>query len=89
MAFVYLLRCGDGTLYCGWTNDLAARLAAHSGGIGAKYTRGRLPVEIAAAWEVGDRGTAMSLEHRIKRLDRPAKERLVAGEALANAVRRA
>ena len=46
-AYVYILRCADGTLYCGWTNDLAARLDAHNSGKGAKYTRGRGPVELA------------------------------------------
>src|SRR3954452_21585513 len=47
MAFVYLLRCGDGTLYCGWTTDLGARVAAHGSGRGARYTRGRGPVALA------------------------------------------
>ena len=45
-AYTYLLRCADGTLYCGWTNDLAARLAAHNSGKGAKYTRARRPVRL-------------------------------------------
>lgn len=87
MAFVYLLRCADGSLYCGWTNDLAARLAAHSGGTGAKYTRGRLPVAFAAAWEAADRGAAQRLEHRVKALTRREKEALVAGAALEGGVR--
>lgn len=89
MAFVYLLRCADATLYCGWTNDLERRLAAHSAGTGARYTRGRLPVTIAAAWEVEDRGAALRLEHRIKALPRAAKDELIAGGALEGAVRRA
>lgn len=46
-AYTYILRCADGTLYCGWTNDLTARLAAHNSGRGAKYTRGRGPVQLA------------------------------------------
>ena len=45
MNYVYLLRCADGTLYCGWTTDLAARVKTHNSGKGAKYTRSRLPVE--------------------------------------------
>ena len=45
MNYVYLLRCGDGMLYCGWTTDLAARIRAHNSGKGAKYTRSRLPAE--------------------------------------------
>jgi putative endonuclease len=44
MPYVYILRCADGTLYTGWTTDLAARLAEHNAGHGARYTRGRLPV---------------------------------------------
>jgi putative endonuclease len=90
VAFVYLLRCRDGSLYCGWTIDLEQRLAAHSSGRGGRYTRSRLPVALAAAWETPDRTTARSLEARIKRRKRPAKERLLAGEALPDgAVRRA
>jgi len=87
MAFVYLLRCGDGTLYCGWTNDLAARLAAHSAGTGARYTRGRRPVTIAAAWQAPDRSAAMRLEAAVKRLTRQKKEELVAGAPLSGASR--
>ena len=87
MAFVYLLRCGDGTLYCGWTTDLDRRLAAHAGGRGARYTRPRLPVEMVAAWSAPDRSAAQRLECRIKALTRPEKERLVAGAPLEGAVR--
>ena len=47
MNYTYLLRCADGTLYCGWTNHLAARVAAHNAGKGAKYTRTRRPVVLA------------------------------------------
>jgi predicted GIY-YIG superfamily endonuclease len=85
MAFVYLLRCADGTLYCGWTTDLQRRLAAHAAGRGARYTRGRAPLAIAAAWEAGDRGTAQRLEAQVKGLTRAEKERLVAGAPLAGA----
>jgi len=87
VAYVYLLRCGDGSLYCGWTTDLDRRLAAHAAGRGARYTRSRLPVSLAGAWEVADRRSARSLEARVKALGRPAKERLLAGEALSGAVR--
>jgi putative endonuclease len=87
VAFVYLVRCGDDSLYCGWTLDLAARVAAHDAGRGARYTRGRRPVTLAAAWETPDRSSAMRLEARVKRLPRGAKERLVAGAALAGARR--
>jgi putative endonuclease len=81
-AFVYLLRCRDGSLYCGWTIDLETRLAAHSAGRGARYTRSRLPVELAAAWSTEDRSTARRLEAHIKRRPRPEKEELLAGAAL-------
>jgi putative endonuclease len=87
VAFVYLLRCRDGSLYCGWTVDLERRVAAHGDGTGARYTRSRRPVELAAAWTTADHGTARSLEARVKRLPRPAKEALVAGAALEGATR--
>jgi putative endonuclease len=87
MAFIYLLRCRDDSLYCGWTVDLDRRLRAHEGGTGARYTRSRLPVALAAAWETPDQGTARSLEYRVKRMQRPAKEELVAGAPLAGATR--
>lgn len=87
MSFVYLLRCADDTLYCGWTVDLDRRLAAHTAGTGARYTRGRRPVAIAAAWEVADRSSAQRLELRIKGMPRPDKERLVAGAPLDGAQR--
>lgn len=72
-AWVYLLRCGDGTLYCGWTNDLDGRLRAHAAGKGAKYTRGRLPVELVWSAPQQDRSAAMREERRIKRLSRSRK----------------
>lgn len=72
-AWVYLLRCGDGSLYCGWTVDLDARVAAHAAGRGAKYTRGRLPVELVWSAPQEDRSAALREEHRIKRLPRAAK----------------
>jgi putative endonuclease len=87
MAYVYLLRCADGSLYCGWTVDLDARVAAHREGRGARYTRSRGPVALAAAWETPDKTTARSLEGKIKRLQRPAKDALVAGGSLPGAVR--
>ena len=70
---VYLLRCADGTLYCGWTVDLERRLAAHSAGKGARYTRSRLPVELAAAWAMESASAARREEARIKALPRRAK----------------
>ena len=79
-ARVYLLRCADGSLYCGWTNDLDRRLAAHQAGTASRYTRSRLPVELAWSRTVGSRSEAMREEARIKRLPREAKVALVRGE---------
>jgi putative endonuclease len=77
MPHVYLLRCADGSLYCGWTMDVERRLAAHSAGTASRYTRSRLPVELAAVIPVADRSAALREEARIKRLPRAAKLRLV------------
>lgn len=77
-AWVYLLACRDGSLYCGWTTDLDRRLAAHSAGRGARYTRGRLPVRLAFAAPMPDRSAALREEARIKRLPRAAKLALLA-----------
>lgn len=78
---VYLLRCRDGSLYCGATNDLARRVAAHGAGRGARYTRSRLPVELVWAEPARDRGAALRREAAVKRLDRSAKLALVAARA--------
>jgi putative endonuclease len=75
---VYLLRCRDGTLYAGATNDLAARMARHASGKGARYTRSRLPVEVVWTVRVRDRSAALRREAAVKRLDRPAKLALAA-----------
>jgi putative endonuclease len=87
MAFVYLLRCRDGSLYCGWTVDLDRRVRAHMDGTGGRYTRSRLPVALAAAWQTEDQRTARSLEVRVKRMPRTTKEELVAGAPLDGATR--
>lgn len=75
--FTYLLRCSDGSLYCGWTNDLQKRLASHNAGTGGKYTRTRLPVELVYYEEYATRQEAMSREYHIKRLSRQEKLRLI------------
>jgi len=72
-AWVYLLRCRDGSLYTGWTVDLERRLARHRSGVASHYTASRLPVELALAIPMSDRTTARREEVRIKRLPRPAK----------------
>ena len=78
-AYVYLLRCADGSLYCGWTVDPARRLAAHRAGRGSAYVRQRLPVGYAALWRAPSQRAAMQAEARIKRLKRPAKLALLRG----------
>jgi putative endonuclease len=78
--FVYIVRCANEALYTGYAVDVAARIAKHNAGKGAKYTRMNGPVELLAAWEVPDRITALKLEQRIKRLPRVRKLALVAGE---------
>jgi predicted GIY-YIG superfamily endonuclease len=70
---VYILRCGDGTLYTGATNDLDARVAAHRAGRGARYTRGRGPLVVVYCEPCEGRSEALSLEVRVKRLSRGAK----------------
>jgi putative endonuclease len=82
---VYLLRCADGTLYCGATNDIARRLAAHGRGQ-VKYTRGRLPVELAHLERADDKGAALSREAACKRLSRAAKLALIACAATPNSL---
>ena len=76
-AFVYLLRCGDDSLYCGWTTDVERRVGQHQAGVASRYTRSRRPVELAWSVAVGSRGEAMSEEARIKRLSRAEKLALV------------
>jgi putative endonuclease len=75
--YVYLLKCADDSLYCGWTTDLSRRLAAHQAGTASRYTRSRLPVEVAKVFAVADRPAALRHEARIKRLSRAAKLSLV------------
>ena len=76
-AWVYLLRCRDGSLYTGWTVDLQRRLARHRDGTASRYTASRLPVELELAMPMPDRTAARREEARIKRLSRAAKLALV------------
>jgi putative endonuclease len=76
---VYILRCRDGSLYTGCTNDLDARLAAHNTGKGAKYTASRRPVRVVYTEPVDSKPAAMRREIQIKRLPKSEKEALVAG----------
>jgi len=74
----YLLRCADGTLYCGVTNDLARRIAAHNAGRGARYTSGRRPVVLVWSEACATRGDALRRELQVKALPRRAKLGLAA-----------
>ena len=75
--FVYILRCGDGTLYTGITDDVDRRLAAHRAGRGAKYTRGRGPLELCYTEEQPDKSAALRRELELKKLRREQKEKLI------------
>ena len=75
---VYMLRCGDGSLYTGITNDIARRLAAHVAGRASRYTRSRLPVRLVHTEPQATKSQALRREAAIKRLSRPAKLRLLA-----------
>ena len=80
MNYVYILRCGDGSLYTGWTNDLEHRLKMHSDGKGGKYTRSHLPVELVYHECFDTPSQARSREVKIKRLSRADKLRLIDGK---------
>ena len=73
--WVYVLECGDGSYYTGWTNDLAKRVTTHQAGKGGKYTRSRLPVRLIMKWKAENRNEAMGREARFKSLNRREKEK--------------
>ncbi|MEE0741462.1 MAG: GIY-YIG nuclease family protein [Emergencia sp.] len=79
MNYVYVIRCADDSLYTGWTNDLENRIKQHNAGKGAKYTRGRGPVELVYFETFSTKEEAMRREAAIKKLKRQKKEELVAG----------
>ena len=74
---LYMLRCRDGSLYTGITDDVQRRFAAHSAGKGAKYTRGRGPLELVYREECGDHSVALKRELEIKKLSREEKKKLI------------
>ena len=78
MNYTYILRCRDGTLYTGWTNDIEKRVKAHNEGKGAKYTKARLPVKLVYSEEFETKTEAMKREYASKRMRREAKEKLIA-----------
>ena len=76
-AYTYILECGDGSLYTGWTNDLGKRVKTHNAGQGAKYTRSRLPVRLVYFEAFADKREAQSREWQIKQLTRAQKLALI------------
>lgn len=77
MWYLYILRCGDGTLYTGITTDVPLRLEAHRQGKGAKYTRGRGPLELVYQEDCGTHSAALKREYAVKQMPREEKERLI------------
>ena len=78
MYYVYVLECRDGSLYAGMTNDLRRRMALHTAGKGAKYTRSHPPRALAGLWRCGDKTAAARLEYAFKTLPREKKRALLA-----------
>jgi len=81
-AWVYMLRCRDGSLYTGWSTDVERRLARHRAGKASRYTASRLPVELVLAVPMADRSAAMREEARIKALNRADKLALIVSAPL-------
>lgn len=75
--YVYILRCNDGTYYTGYTNNIKKRIDNHNNGKGAKYTKGRRPVELIYKEEFLDKSLALKREYRIKQLTRKQKYKLI------------
>ena len=81
MNYTYIVECSDGSLYCGWTNNIEKRILAHNEGQGAKYTRGRAPVKLVHLEQFETKEEAMSREFYIKRMSREEKLRLINNES--------
>jgi putative endonuclease len=77
MHFIYIIECKDGTLYTGWTTDVAARVSAHNEGTGAKYTKGRGPVSLLYTESFDSKSDALKREMAIKKLSRAKKRSLI------------
>ena len=80
MNYTYIVECADGSLYCGWTNDLDKRIKDHNAGKGAKYTKTRLPVKLVYFEEFDTKEEAMSREWHIKQLRREEKLKMIEGK---------
>mgnify|MGYP003301410867 CR=1 FL=1 len=79
MNYTYIVRCKDDSLYCGWTNNLEKRIQSHNAGIGAKYTKSRLPVKLVYYETFDTKEEAMRREYAIKQLTRKQKLELIKG----------
>lgn len=79
-AYVYLLKCSNNSLYCGWTNDPEHRLQVHNAGMGSRYTKAHLPVEMVYLEEMQSKNAALSREFQIKHLTKGQKLELVDSE---------
>ncbi len=86
MYYVYMLRCEGNTIYTGFTTDVYRRFVEHTEGIGAKYTRTHKPVKIECIFAVTTKSEALKLEYSIKKIGRPNKEKLIAGELDINEI---
>lgn len=84
--FVYILQCNDGTYYTGYTNDVAARIKKHEQGKGAKYTRGRAPLNLVFEKSYETKGEALKAEYAIKKLSRIEKQQLIKEDGIKNNV---
>ena len=84
MYYVYMLKCADGSLYTGYTNDLQKRVGVHNSGRGAKYTKSRLPVRLVYSEEHESKSSALKREAEIKKLTRSQKEKLIQNQLQTN-----
>lgn len=79
---VYVLRCNDGSLYCGISNDVEKRVRTHNAGKGSRYVRSRRPAQLVCLWDVGTKSEALKAEHRFKKRSKAEKERIVREQRL-------
>lgn len=82
--YTYIVRCSDGSLYTGWTNDVEKRIEAHNAGMGAKYTKPRLPVTLVYVEAYQTKQEAMRREYEIKKMVRAKKIKLIKSASLKN-----
>lgn len=81
MWWVYVLRCSDGSLYCGISNDVERRLRAHNAGKGSRYVRSRRPARLVFSWQVDSKSQALKEEYRFKQLSKKEKEEIISQNA--------